>query len=245
MKLIHITAIIFVALLSSAITHSAEPLIQEHKAYYTAKIDHGLSLSGTATRELRKAKDGAWSYTFFVDTLPATIHEQSTFAMTNAQIEPLMYSYALEGALIKNRYQAVKFSSEATQKKHTINETYKDKSWTYIGDYGVLDRLNYQLQLQVDVSLNNTEPNDNTLNYHVAHKGKLRSYAFKTKGQQTIQTTLGEKSALVVEKVRQDTARETTLWFDTEAPYALLRFIQTEGDGERYEINITRIELLN
>jgi len=213
-------------------------LIQEHKAFYEAKIDHGLSLNGSAVRELRQAKGSSWSYSFFVDTLPATIHEQSTFSLSDTQIHAQMYSYALEGTFIKNRYQTAKFSeSNGTE---SIDETYKDKSWNYSGNSGVLDRLNYQLQLQIDVASGKQE-----MLYLVAHKGKLRRYQFKTTGQQVINTALGEKESFVVEKVRESNNRETTLWFDTSAPYTLLRFIQTETNGDRYEINIKRLELLN
>ncbi|KZZ62980.1 hypothetical protein A3762_22710, partial [Oleiphilus sp. HI0125] len=197
-------------------------------------IDHGLSLSGTATRELRKLENDAWLYTFYVDTLPATIHEQSTFSITDQMITPSLYSYALEGTFIKNRYQRVEFFDDTK-----IKERYKKKEWTYTNAGPTLDRLSYQLQIQLDNAFSNADEFD----YQVAHKGSIRKYRFKAIGEQTIETKIGTKTATIIEKVREGEAqRETKFWIDTESPYALLKFIQTESDGEKYEINITRLE---
>ena len=208
-------------------------LIQPHSASYEAHISHGISLNGEATRELSLQNDGAWSYRFHVDTTPAEITERSIFKLNDGRIKPIQYDYLLSGFLIKDRRQSVVFD----QKNGTLNEKYKKKHWTMEAPENILDRLNYQLQLQVDVGSGKKE-----LEYEVIHKGKVRHYRFEVLGEEPIDTKLGQKQALVVQKVRnEEKKRETKLWFDQSPPYPLLKMIQTEPDGEYYEINITTL----
>jgi hypothetical protein len=210
-----------------------DTFLQPHSASYEAHISHGLSLDGEAQRELVQQEDGSWFYRFNVDTTPAEITEQSVFDLIDRKIRPKSYDYLLSGFLIKDRHQSVVFD----QNTGTLNEKYKKKQWSLDTLPGTLDRLNYQLQLQLDVGAGKQD-----LVYQVIHKGKFREYRFQILGKESIDTKLGTKEAIVVEKVRDGgKQRETKLWFDQSAPFALLKMIQTEPDGEYYEINITEL----
>lgn len=216
---------------------NSDTLLQPHSASYEAHISHGLSLSGKAHRELIKQQDGSWSYRFHVDTTPAEITERSIFELVDRQIQPKSYDYLLSGFLIKDRHQSVVFD----QKNGTLNEHYKKKQWSLDSLPDTLDRLNYQLQLQLDVGVGKPD-----LVYRVIHKGKFREYRFQVLGREPIDTKLGTKEAIVVEKVRDgEKQRETKLWFDQSPPFPLLKMIQTEPDGEYYEINITGLSASN
>jgi hypothetical protein len=206
-------------------------LIEAHSASYQAHISQGISLNGDATRELTQLEDGSWSYRFYVETTPAEITERSIFELIDGKIKPRQYDYLLSGFLIKDRRQSVVFD----QSNGTLTEKYKKKQWELSAPDNILDRLNYQLQLQVDVG-----SGDKEFEYKVIHKGKVRHYRFEVIGEESIQTSLGTKRAQVVQKLREGgKKRETKLWFDQAPPYALLKMIQTEPDGEYYEINIT------
>lgn len=225
------------ATIASCASADDKPLIQAHSASYEAHISHGISLKGDATRELIQLDDGAWSYRFYVDTMPAEITERSIFELADGEIKPKQYDYLLSGFLIKDRHQSVVFD----QTNGTLKEKYKKKQWEMEAPNNILDRLNYQLQLQVDVGSGNKE-----LKYEVIHKGKVRQYRFEVMGEETIDTRLGKKQALLVQKLRDgDKKRDTRLWFDQSPPYPLLKMIQTEPDGEYYEINITGLSKAN
>jgi len=205
-----------------------------HEATYSAKITKGLNLNGSASRKLTSLPDGSWEYTFDVETLFATIQERSRFTLNGDQPSSTEYHYALSGRLIRDREQHIVFDSD----KRTLTEHYRDKNWALTYPVDTLDRLNYQLKLQMDVALGLQE-----MDYQVIHKGKLRQYKFKVKGKELIETSLGKREAIIVEKIRESgKARETTLWFDTGSPYPLLRMIQTEENGDKYEINIETVK---
>lgn len=219
--------------IASCVSADDQPLIQAHSASYEAHISHGINLTGNATRELIQLNDGSWSYRFYVDTTPAEITERSIFDLSNGKLKPKQYDYLLSGFLIKDRHQSVIFDQE----NGTLKEKYKKKQWVLKAPDNILDRLNYQLQLQVDVGSGKKE-----LEYEVIHKGNIRHYRFEVMGEESIDTRLGQKVALVVQKLRDgDKKRETKLWFDQSPPYPLLKMIQTEPDGEYYEINITSL----
>lgn len=228
-----ITFALCLAAIASCASADNTPLIQSHAASYEAHISHGISLNGNATRELIHQEDGSWSYRFYVNTTPAEITERSIFELVDGKIIPKQYDYLLSGFLIKDRHQSVTFD----QTTGMLKEKYKKKKWEMKSPDNILDRLNYQLQLQVDVG-----SGKKNLDYDVIHKGKVRHYRFEVMGEEAIDTQLGKKRALVVQKIREgDKKRETKLWFDRTSPFALLKMIQTEPDGEYYEINITAL----
>lgn len=240
-----ITSVIslFVATFTAS-SATAEPL-RAHEASYRASITKGISLTGSATRTLAQTNDGHWRYTFVVDSSIATISENSNFTLADSQIIPTSYRYALTGMLLKDRQQTVAFNWQ----KEQAREQYKDQSWTVPIQLGLLDRLSYQLQLQTDISQKNRAVDasnavlpENIYRYNVLHKGEVRHYQFKQTARETIDTALGKKQSILVEKVRdKGKARETKLWFDQAPPFALLRMIQVEPDGEAYEINIEKL----
>ena len=227
-------------LLSS--TAFSNPL-NAYKASYHAEIKKGLKLSGEAVRQLSQNKDGSWHYSFNVKTLPANINESTHFTYKDT-VQPLNYEYKLSGMLIKDRKQKVVFNPKTQQ----LTERYKKQQWQLDFTPETQDRLSYQLQLQLDIASFIKSADSNTskppvLDYSVIHKGKFRNYRFQIIEQATIDTPIGTKDTVVVEKLRADQSkRHTRLWFDTSPPYALLRMIQEEEDGERYEINIKKLE---
>jgi Protein of unknown function (DUF3108) len=206
-----------------------------HKAEYQARIKKGISLDGKATRELSRREDGSWLYRFDVSTTPADILESSILQISENALQPLRYDYNLTGMFIKDRKQQVDFDWANGK----LAEKYKKKSWELPVNVGTQDRLSYQLQLQLDIS-NGKEH----FTYQVIHKGQIRQYDFTKVGEETIETSIGSRDAIVITKDRDPGKdRQTTLWFDKGQPNILLRMIQVEDDGETYEINISNLSL--
>jgi len=207
-----------------------------HTASYTAKFKKGVSLNGTAVRELVKLDNGRWRYRFDVESMVADIDESVVFEWQNNQVKPLQYRYELSGFFIRDRHQDVAFDWPALKARGS----HKDKTWELPIPPNALDRLGYQLQLLVDVQLEKP-----IMHYQVVHKNKIRPGTFRILREEPIDTVLGTVDSVLVEKVRApEKQRETLLWFSKKYPFLLLKMNQVEEDGEEYEINLKSSDLL-
>ena len=119
-----ISLLFIVTVAQSETKMPATPLIA-HSANYEASITKGIELNGKAIRSLSEREDGTWLYNFNVDTLPATINENSVFSIEADGIAPISYEYKLAGMLIKNRHQSVNFD----RSNGKIIEHYKKNAW--------------------------------------------------------------------------------------------------------------------
>ena len=62
--------------------------------------------------------------------------------------------------------------------------------------------------------------------------------------KETLNTNHGPVEALKAEKVRDDDSkRQTLMWFAPDQEYVLVRLLQVEPDGSRYEILINDAEI--
>lgn len=207
-----------------------------HKASYSAKIQKGMSIKGKAVRELKKSQNGQWLYSFDVKSFVADIDESTLLSWHDNQVVPHLYNYKLSAFLTSDRLKKVNFD---WSKMIAINPL-KKKGWI-INDIpsGTLDRLSFQLQLGMDLQSGKQE-----MFYQVADKGKLRENHFRVTGEVEINTAFGTIQSITVEKVRDKSKkRKTTMWFSKQYPLVLLKMLQVEKDGKRYEINITQASI--
>ncbi|MDX1451005.1 MAG: DUF3108 domain-containing protein [Oleiphilaceae bacterium] len=215
---------------------SAELLAQElipHAASYTARIKKGISMNGSAIRELKPLGEGKWIYRFDVDSTIADIKESVVFDWRDSRVIPTQYNYELSGFFVRDRQQDVQFD---WQKNKALGK-HDGKRWQVDLPSGALDRLGYQLQLLMDVATGKQQ-----MDYEVVHKGKLRESQFRVLREERIATVLGELDSIVVEKVRApDKKRETLLWFAKDDHSLLLKMLQKEEDGEEYEIILKEV----
>lgn len=206
--------------------------LHPHKATYSAKIKKGLSINGTALREL-SLQNGGWNYRFDVDSMMAKIDESLSFKAEASKLRPLKYRYDLSGFFIKNRHQSANF--DWTNK--TISGKRNKDKWQLALDNHPLDRLGYQLQLASDVYSGQQE-----MSYQVVNKGRIETNRFAVTGEEQLDTALGSMPSIVVKKVRAEgKKRETFLWFSKDYPLLLLKLTQKEKDGEEYEVNIQEL----
>lgn len=204
-----------------------------HAASYTARIKKGISMNGTAIRELKPLGEGKWVYRFDVDSTIADIKESVVFDWQDAHVIPTQYNYELSGFFVRDRHQDVQFD---WRKEQALGK-HDGKQWQVPLPQNALDRLGYQLQLLMDVA-----QGKQSMHYQVVHKGHLRDNEFRVIGEERIPSVLGEIDSILVEKVRApEKKRETLLWFAKDNHSLLLKMLQKEEDGEEYEIVLKEV----
>jgi hypothetical protein len=220
---------------STAAPRNDVPLHQE-TAFYGATLKHGIPISGTAKRVIRRLADGTWEYRFDVDSFLADIHEWVIFHYNDSRIVPIRYHYQLTGWAVPDRNARLDFN---WQTMHVRNDV-KNKPWLMKIHPGVLDRLGSQLQLRQDIKAGRRD-----LFYYVADGGELKDYRFAVVGPETLKTRkVGTVQTLKVREIRDPGAkRKTDLWFAPGWDYLLVKLVQIEPDGTRYEIFLDHAQI--
>lgn len=199
-------------------------------AHYGASLDKGVALDGSAVRTLRLQSDGSWVLRFEVESLFADIVEVLNFQWQDGRVIPLTYRYKLSGFMIRGRERALDYDWD----KGVVSGRYEGESVTMDLPANALDPLGFQLQLRQDLKAGKTH-----MAYKVTDKGRYDEDEFAVIGEEFLDTRLGRVRAVKLEKVRApDSKRETLMWFVPELDYLLVRLVQVEKDGSRYEINV-------
>jgi hypothetical protein len=214
---------------------SQQPDLTAMSATYGATMDKGLSISGAATRTLEQQADGTWLYRFDVDSFIADITESVSFRWENGRVRPLSYRYSLKGMLVPNRSRAMNFNWAAG----SISGSFEGESFTMDMAENALDPLGFQLQMRQDLKAGKRE-----MSYTVADDGDYDRDRFAVIGKEAMNTPQGEMATIKVEKLREgDSKRQTLMWFAPELDFLLVRLVQVEPDGSRYEVNLEDAEL--
>lgn len=221
-------------LLSTLLLLNSEALLsfelKPSVAEYSATFKNGIPISGTARHTLIQLSHNIWRYQFNVDSFFADINESVYFQWHDGRVVPITYHYKRSSWAVSNRRATLEFN----WKEHKVLNDVQGIPWSMEIPDDAIDKLGYQLQIKLDLMNGKRD-----LVYQVADGGYLKTFHFAIQGEETIQTELGEVTAVVVKKVRSESdKRDSTLWFAKEWEYLLVKLIQVESDGERYEINI-------
>lgn len=220
---------------ASAIEPEATVDLIPMQATYRASLEKGIPFKGSATRTLKQLDDGSWIDSFKVESFIADIHESSRFRWDGIQAHPDQYRYALEGLMIPDRHRDIDFNwadqqANGDYEGHTIDMAFPDDA---------LDPLSYQLQLRQDIKRGLTE-----MHYRVVTKNRIDEDEFAVVGTEILDTDFGKIETIKATKVRDpDSKRKTLLWFAPEWDYLLVRLLQIETDGSRYEIHLDDAKL--
>jgi len=221
----------------AAATAPEPPGLTPMRASYNASMDKGITLNGSAERLLKKQDDGSWLYRTRVDSFIADIDETLTLRWENGKIIPLRYRYELSGLFIKNRKQAIDFDWEAGK----ATGHYRGERFSVELKPGTLDPMGFQLQLLQDVRAGKER-----MEYQVLDRGDYDLDVFAVIGEETLDTDNGEMVAVKAAKVREgDSKRETLMWFAPQKNYMLVRLLQVEPDGSRYQIMLDKVQFRN
>lgn len=206
-----------------------------YEVTYTAAMDKGITLNGTAKRTLTKKDGNVWLYRTDVDSFIANIDESLILKWENNQVIPLRYRYRLSGFLIKDREQSIDFDWDAGV------ATGKDEGEPFKLELreGALDPLGFQLQLSQDIKSGKRD-----ITYQVIDGDDYDEDRFAVLDQEPMKTNRGSIITLKAEKVRDEgSKRETLMWFAPDEEFLLVRLLQTEPDGSRYELRLNRSDL--
>jgi hypothetical protein len=215
---------------------SDTPRLAPFEASFSASIEQGITLSGSARRILRDQNNGVWLYRTSVKSFIADIEESVVLKWQDGQVIPLRYRYKLSGLLIRDREETIDFD----WKQNLATGRYKDKAFEVALSPGLLDPLGYQLQLHQDIKAGKRE-----MEYLYVRHGRVAKEQFAVINEGLIETLQGEMNALTVEKLRGEGAkRETLMWFAPKFDHMLVQLLQTEPDGSRYELLLKSIKKL-
>lgn len=222
-------------LLSSAV--QAEESVADlfpFEVSYGASMEKGISLNGSAKRILTSQGNNVWLYRTEVRSFIADLDESLVLKWENGQVVPLRYRYRLSGFLIKDRRQSIDFD----WKENLATGKYKGKSFKVELEEGVLDPLGFQVQLHQDILNGKRE-----MEYQVLDKGSIDSDRFAVISDDTTGTDGTQSPQLKAEKVRENSERQTYMWFDPDNQYVLVRLLQVEPDGSKYELKLKNVDL--
>ena len=149
------------------------------------------------------------------------ISEWSDFEIIDDKVRPLGYHYTRKG-LGSDRPIHIEFDWE----KMLVYGSKGDKSYTFELDPNSLDRLSFQVQMQLDLL------NDRSLtqfNYRVANYREMRDYVFNLEKQETLATKLGTFDTLVFRRDKKKSS--IRLWMSPEQYYLPVKVEQTGEDS--------------
>ncbi|MBC7183857.1 MAG: DUF3108 domain-containing protein, partial [Marinobacter sp.] len=217
---------IFAALVSAETHKDLTPF----EASYTAAMEKGLSLNGSAKRTLTSQGNDIWLYRTDVNSFIADIDESLIFRWKDGQVVPMRYRYRLSGFLVQDRKHSIDFDWS----ERVAAVVYKGKSFQVELEDGVLDPLGYQLQLHQDISNGKRE-----MAYRVLDGRSIDTERFAVvDGKAMIREGNKTTTTLKAEKVREDSSRQTLMWFSPDQNYLLVRLLQVEPDGSTYELKL-------
>ena len=209
------------------------PELVPFEASYTAAMEKGLSLNGSAKRILTAQGNDIWLYRTDVDSFIASIDESLIFRWHAGRVIPMRYRYSLSGFLVSVRKESIDFDWEQGQ----ASGRYKGKAFEVPIEEGVLDPLGYQLQLHQDIRSGLRE-----MTYRVLDKGRIDEERFAVVNGETVKAGGQQRATLKAEKVRENSKRQTLMWFSPEQNFLLVRLRQVEPDGSTYELKLKEAE---
>ncbi|AOY90204.1 hypothetical protein BKP64_07970 [Marinobacter salinus] len=219
-----------------AITLAEEqPFLAPFEASYTASMEKGIALNGSAKRTLTSQGDDVWLYRTDVKSFIANIDESLTLRWENNRVVPLRYRYRLSGFLVKDREQSIDFD----WKTGFATGKYRGKPFKLELREGALDPLGFQLQLHHDIRAGKRD-----MTYQIIDGGDYDQDHFAVIDEEPLKTPNGIVATLKAEKVRGEGAkRETLMWFAPDQDYLLIRLLQVEPDGSKYELKLKQAAL--
>ncbi|RUO72489.1 DUF3108 domain-containing protein [Pseudidiomarina sediminum] len=211
--------------LASEKAASGQAALNNYHAIY--EVQRGGSDYGEAMRKLESIGEGQYrllnetqiSFLFLSDVR----RYDSRFAFAKGQVEPLEFHFKRSGTG-RNKGIHVSFDSKTKQVKDAEADVALPVKWheALMDEASMLEQLRYDLQ--------HSEAKE--FSYHlVDDKGEYDKQKFVRGEVETFTVPYGEVKGLRVERIRENSRRETTYWFAPEMNYVLVKMQQRkEGD---------------
>lgn len=189
-----------------------------YEATYTTKL-RGIKIKGV--RKFESIGENSYRISWSARALWMKLDEWSEFEIVDRKVRPISYHYTRSG-LGTDRPIHVYFD----WKNMKASGGKGDKEYAFDLQPGVLDKLSYQVQMQLDLIANPGRPE---LGYTVANYNGLRDYLFAYSKKERIDTRLGERDTLVYQREKKDST--ITLWIAPAQNYLPVK-IEQEEDGD-------------
>ncbi|MBT8148383.1 MAG: DUF3108 domain-containing protein [Gammaproteobacteria bacterium] len=213
-----------IVLLTASQVACTSTRLPPYEATYTTKL-RGIKIKGV--RKFEATGENSYRISWTAKALWMKLNEWSEFEIINEQVRPLSYHYTRKG-LGTDRPIHVYFDWTNMQ----VNGSKGSKKYTYALQPGALDKLSYQVQMQLDLI---REPQTRVFDYIVANYGNMKNYRFDYTNNETINTRLGSRDTMVFERNKKD--RVIRLWIAPEQNYLPVKIEQLEdGDSNVVEI---------
>lgn len=214
---------LFVALVSAfamlasqtACTASSLP---PYEAEYTTKM-RGIRIN--SDRKFIEIAENTYRLSWKAKALWMRISEWSDFEIIDDKVRPISYHYTRKG-LGSDRPINIEFDWENMQ----ANGSKGDKQYNFALDPNSLDRLSFQVQMQLDLI------NDKTLtefNYRIANYNGMRDYRFEFEKSESVDTRIGTFETLVFKRDKKDSS--IRLWMSPKQFYLPVKVEQTGDDA--------------
>lgn len=222
-------ALLLAALLTPPTYAQQGYLLPSYNAIYATSIK-GFTIDGY--RSLRRDDNGIYRLHMKAKALLMTLSEESYFAVSdNGTLIPHSYQYTFNKPIGRAREQSITFNwANLTAEGKT------KKSWQVPLTQGMSDRLNVLTALRVHMMTHGTD----SYEANIVDKGEVKSYTLSFKGRESITTPMGQIDTVLM--ARDDADRKSYFWLAPTWNYQLIRFVQEESDGDRYELNLKHLE---
>lgn len=231
------TAVVTFAFVAAVVSPqaSAAPLYPYTAEYEVLRNGEPL---GRGTVSLKRIEGGTWEFLSvtrgtrgLAGLAGAEIVERSTLQWFDDRIETLDYRFRQDIAW-KSRERSVSFDPAARR----ILSRDRDREYPFAFEHGVLDRQSVVLALAQDLVAGKR----GVLSYTVVDRDEFGPQRYRVRrAEERIQTPAGLLRALRVERVRAESrGRTTTSWLGIEQGYLPVKVLQSEPDGDSFEMRL-------
>ncbi len=199
-------------------------------------------LSTSAYRQLRlDGDDYQLDQGLSLSVLGATlisVEEHSRFRWQSPRVVPFSYDYRQSG--ISSQRESIEFDWENGLAR--VDSEDSDPAELRL-EQGGLDQLSFQVQLRIDVrAARQNAAAVNEFRYRVIDDDEIECHLYRIVGEERLQTDAGEFDTVKIERVREDSSRETLIWLIPEIDYLMARLIQRGGSDGRTELMLESLE---
>ncbi len=214
-------------LLLNGISLAAAP--DEFTVNYDARYR---GLRALATISLAQQEDGAYlaRSLIAIKLLGATvtsIDESSLFDWVNERPQPRCYDFIQSG--LGKRQRSIRFDWEQNLAQAQVNDQLTELPLTTL----TLDEMSMYSLIKQAIS-----EGEQDIYFNVIDRNQVEEYHYRLIGEESVTSPVGTFSALKVERVRENSERETLIWFSPSHDMLLIKISHRDPDGDEYEITI-------
>ena len=194
--------------------------LQPYDLHYTANLG-GMKIEA---RHQLKQNSGKYSIETQAKNFLGTISEKGSFKISDSgQIVPLRYSRK-QKSMVGNRSETHVFDWAS----NSLLYTFKKSQGTIAVSPGQFDRLSLTQQMRLDLTRGTKE-----FSYTLFRKGKFKQYQYRVVGNEMINLNSGSFNTVMVERLEQDSSKNTKIWFASDWDFVVLKMETFEKNSQK------------